>query len=146
MGWIVTDKRGGPNTIHSWDMALYGPVSDEQRNVMEIMLRGRRLNRYRRYKGEEGRPLTVEMISGLCNIPNLKVVLDDLVDKGYLVYRHPRIWEDGHRVEDATEPKGYDFAIGQLSLEITRLLDGDCICPTIVPTDVRHVGVIVGDV
>lgn len=143
MGWIVTDKRGGANTIHSWDMALHGPVSVEQCEMMEIMLRGRRLNKYRRYKGEEGRPLTIGMIRELFDHPNLEGLLNDLTDKGYLVYRHPRIWIDGYRVEDDSEPKGYDFALGQLSLDITRLLNGGCICPTIVPTDVRHIGIIV---
>lgn len=143
MGWIVTDKRGGDNTLHSWDLGLKGPVSADQREVLDAIIKGRRHNKWRQYPGEEGRPLTIDMVRELCDRPGLSAMLDDLVARGYLVLRHPRTWVDGRRVTNESAPLGYDIAFGQLSFEVTRLLDGDCVCPTIVPTDVGHIGVIV---
>lgn len=141
LGWTITDKRGGENVIHSWDMCLKGEVSKEQRELLDIILRGRRLSRWRRYPGEEGRPLTTEMIRELHDCDGLQAMLDDLTAKGYLDYRHPRKWFNGHRVADKSEPMGYDIAFGQLSFEVTHLLDEDCVCPTLVPTDIGHIGI-----
>lgn len=38
----------------------------------------------------DGMPLTLEMISTFYNSANLKEMLDDLVDKGYLVFEYPK--------------------------------------------------------
>lgn len=141
-GLYITDKRGG-NVVHSWDLGLMGTVTPEQREVLEAIITGRRLKKWRNTRNCDGVPLTYEQIRKLNPAPGLREMLDDLVAKGYLTVRHPRRWENGRRVDDTTRPMGYDIATGQLTFEITRLLTVDCIAPTIVPTDVAHIGVVV---
>ena len=142
-GLYITDKRGG-NVVHSWDLGLMGTVTPEQRKILERIITARRAKKRRNTPNCDGVPLTYEQIRKLNPTPGLREMLDDLVAKGYLTVRHPRCWsKDGRRIDDESRPKGYDIATGQLSFEITRLLTADCIAPTIVPTDVAHIGVVV---
>ena len=143
VGWRITDRRSGPTVIHSWDLGLRGEVSDGQREVLEVIIHTRRAKKYRTYEGEDGRPATLDMIREVCNPEGLERMLDDLTAKGYLTFRHPRKWENGRRVEDTALPVGYDLAFGQMSFPVTYILDPEGISPTIVPTDVRHMGLIV---
>ena len=57
------------------------------------MLKARRNKKWAKLKGiawSDGMPLTCKEISSFCKVKNLKTVLDDLVIKGYLVFRHPK--------------------------------------------------------
>ena len=38
----------------------------------------------------DGMPLTVNEIKSFYDVPNLKIQLEDLVDKGYLRFEHPK--------------------------------------------------------
>lgn len=82
---------------------------------------------------------------------DLQTMLDDLVEKGYLVFEHPK---DLVEVEDESGntrqirqyaehiPKGYNIVAGKLSFEISKILDSNDVSPTLVATDVTRLAVI----
>lgn len=156
-GKAIKDKRGGDNNIHSWTIGLKGEISDEQKILLELLLRERRKKYWAKEIGIEwmdGMPLTAEQISTFYKHKNLKTLLDDLVKKGYLVLEHPKdIVEKKHpngktikrREYDITKPKGYNIVTGKLSFEFTKILDPNDISPTLVATDVSKIGVVDGD-
>ncbi|PIX06596.1 MAG: hypothetical protein COZ76_07995, partial [Flavobacteriales bacterium CG_4_8_14_3_um_filter_35_10] len=80
---------------------------------------------------------------------NLEEILNDLVEKGYLRFEHPKklvreITENGekkYRDYDTTKPKGYNIVTGKLSFEINKILDPNDIAPTLVATDVSRLAV-----
>ena len=81
----------------------------------------------------DGMTLTLEQINTFIKKPKeeLKTILDDLVDKGYLKFEHPKKLvkektKDGiksYREYDATKPRGYNIVTGKLSFEINKILD-----------------------
>ncbi|MCL2386360.1 MAG: DNA cytosine methyltransferase, partial [Defluviitaleaceae bacterium] len=93
----------------------------------------------------DGMPLTFEMVKTFCQSPNLRQMLDDLVDKNYLVLEHPKM-KVGNKREYATHlEKGYNIVVGKLSFEFNRILDPKKIAPTLVATDVSRIAVPVRD-
>ena len=81
-------------------------------------------------------------------------MLEDLVNKGYLVKEHPKALVEVEtatgsirkkRVQDETKPLGYNIVAGKLSFEFTKILDPEDIAPTLVATDVSRIGVVDGD-
>lgn len=156
-GKAIKDKRGGDNNIHSWDIGLKGEVTPEQKLIIEKLFRERRKKVYAEQIGidwMDGMPLTLEQISKFCPNENLKELLDDLVKKGYLVMEHPKkvvevTREDGSKIkvrqQDETLELGYNIIAGKLSYEFTKILDSNAVAPTLVATDVSHLGVVDGD-
>lgn len=143
-GKALKDKRGGKNNIHSWDIALKGKVSNEQARLLEALLKQRRNKHWAEEIGidwMDGMPLSAEMISRFFPAENLQELLDDLVDKGYLVLDHPRRLEHGRRVPAKELPKGYNIVAGKLSFRFTKILDPRTVTPTIVATDVHKMAV-----
>lgn len=155
-GKAIKDKRGGKNNIHSWDIGLKGEISEEQKTVIEMLFKERRK---KHWAGEigiqwmDGMPLTLEQISTFYSNNKLKNLLDDLVEKKYLIMEHPKdivkvIMDDGstknERRQDQTKPKGYNIVAGKLSFEFTKILNSHDIAPTLVATDVSHLGVVDG--
>ena len=154
-GKSIKDKRGGTDNIHSWDIELKGKVNTEQKLVLEKILRARRNKKWGELKGivwMDGMPLTIEEIKTFCNISNLKKLLDDLVDKNYLTFEHPKdvveIVEDNVvkkiRMPREDLPKGYNIVAGKLSFEVSKILHPDKAAPTLVATDIGRVAVIDG--
>lgn len=155
-GKAIKDKRGGKNNIHSWDIGLKGEITKEQKVLVEKLLRERRKKHWAEeigIKWMDGMALTVEQISSFYPSDNLREMLDDLVDKGYLVKEHPKSvveieMEDGKkrsvRQQDKSKPVGYNIVSGKLSFEFTKILDSNDIAPTLVATDVSHIAVIDG--
>lgn len=161
-GKAIKDKRGGENNIHSWDIELKGVTSTEQRILLRQLLKQRRRKHWATKKGitwMDGMPLTLDeirtfyqpdMLSGECDLESM---LNDLVDKGYLVYEHPKDLvtiktENGNRqVRQYAEhlPKGYNIVVGKLSFEISKILDNNDVSPTLVATDVTRLAVVDGD-
>ena len=154
-GKAIKDKRGGKNNIHSWDIELKGPVSNEQKQLLEKMVCERRNKKWADLKGitwMDGMPLTIEEISTFDshNKDTLKKMLDDLADKGYLSYEHPKdvvLYEENgktlsKRVPDTSKAKGYNIVAGKLSFEISKILDPFNVAPTLVATDVSRLAVI----
>lgn len=151
-GKSIKDKRGGDNNIHSWDIGIKGEVSDEQIILLNRLFKERRKKHWAEKIGidwMDGMSLTLEQISTFHKNDNLKILLDDLVKKGYLRFEHPKKLvrektENGEkkfRVYDETKPKGYNIVTGKLSFEINKILDPNDIAPTLVATDVSRLAV-----
>jgi len=155
-GKSIKDKRGGNNNIHSWDIGIKGECSKEQITLLNKLFKARRKKHWAIEIGidwMDGMPLTVKQIETFAPSNNLfenfdlKRMLDDLVEKGYLRFEHPKklvkeITESGvitSRVYDETKPKGYNIVTGKLSFEINKILNPNDIAPTLVATDMSKV-------
>jgi DNA (cytosine-5)-methyltransferase 1 len=150
-GKSIKDKRGGSTNIHSWDLELKGKISKEQKDLLNCLLLQRRKKIWAELKGikwMDGMPLTLdEIYSFYCVVPkkSLKEMLDDLVDKKYLSFEHPKdIVENGTREYSTNVEKGYNIVTGKLSFELNKILDKTHIAPTIVATEADRYGVIDG--
>lgn len=143
-GKAIKDKRGGDNNIHSWDIELKGTVTPDQKDLLEKLLRQRRNKKWAELIGidwMDGMPLTANMIKSFYPHDNLQYMLDDLVEKGYLVYEYPKKKVGNKRVKDETLEKGYNIVTGKLSFEFSKILNPNEVAPTLVATDVHKLGV-----
>lgn len=155
-GKSIKDKRGGENNIHSWDIGVKGECSKEQIILLNKLFKERRKKQWAIEIGidwMDGMPLTLKQIqtfapsNNLFESYDLKEMLDDLVDKGYLRFEHPKklvkeVLENGvitSRVYDETKPKGYNIVTGKLSFEINKILNPNDIAPTLVATDMSKI-------
>lgn len=152
-GKSIKDKRGGDSNIHSWTIGLKGEITKEQTILIEKLFKERRKKHWAEEIGidwMDGMPLTISQIKTFSNVPNLKILLDDLVNKGYLVKEHPKklvVEKIGnlkhqYRVEDNNKPLGYNIVSGKLSFEFTKIIDDKDIAPTLVAMDVSKLGVV----
>jgi len=155
-GKAIKDKRGGENNINSWDFELKGSVSPEQKELLRLLFKKRRLKKWTKEIGIEwmdGIPLTVSQIKTFYDIPKLESMLKDLTKKGYLKYEHPKdkIQKEINgnivtRREYATDKqKGYNIVTGKLSFEFSKILDPGGLAPTLVAADAEKLGVIDGN-
>ncbi len=153
-GKSIKDKRGGDNNIHSWDIGIKGVVTEEQSKFLNTLFKERRKKQWAIEIGidwMDGMALTLEQISTFIDKPKseLKSMLDDLVNKGYLKFEHPKklVKEQTpngvktYRDHDPTKPKGYNIVAGKLSFEINKILNPNDIAPTLVATDVSRLAV-----
>jgi len=153
-GKSIKDKRGGDNNIHSWDIGIKGEVTNEQCILLNKLFKERRKKQWAIEIGidwMDGMPLTLEQINTFINKSKreLKIMLDDLVKKGYLKFEHPKklVKEQTnngvktYRDYDTKKPKGYNIVTGKLSFEINKILDPNDIAPTLVATDVSRLAV-----
>lgn len=93
----------------------------------------------------DGMPLTEEMIREFYQSDNLKKMLEDLVDKGYLKKEYPKalvteytiFGEQKVRKQDTSKKIGYNIVAGKLSFEINKILDPKSIAPTLVAMDMK---------
>ena len=148
-GKSIKDKRGGKNNIHSWDIELKGSISFNQKKLLNELFKQRRKKRWALEFGIEwmdGMPLTLQQISTFCQNHNLEKDLEDLVEKGYLKKEHPKKVsyerniqgeERRVRVQDTSLPIGYNIVAGKLSFEVSKILDPNDICPTLVAMDMQ---------
>lgn len=153
-GKSIKDKRGGEKNIHSWDIGIKGDISDDQKELLNTLLKERRKKHWAEKIGidwMDGMPLTLEQISSFYESENLKDMLDSLVKLGYLTYEHPKKIvrtevADGkfktERMIDSSKPKGYNIVSGKLSFEFSKILDPQGIAPTLVAMDMCTLGVI----
>lgn len=156
-GKSIKDKRGGEKNIHSWDLELKGKVTDEQKELLNNLLKERRKKHWAEKKKMDwmdGMPLTLEEIQTFYQHENTEDMLEDLVEKGYLKFEHPKsLIEESRdngsilkvRRADPNIPKGYNIVTGKLSFEFNKILDPNDIAPTIVATDVSKLGVLDGE-
>lgn len=160
-GKSIKDKRGGSDNIHSWDFEIKGSISKEQCDLLNTLFKERRKKKWAKLKVIEwmdGMPLTLNEIYSFYNgkvnsKESLKVMLDDLVKKGYLKFEHPK---DLIKINDAAGnskyirkyneavEKGYNIVTGKLSFEISKILDSNSYSPTLVATDMNKIAVIDG--
>lgn len=153
-GKSIKDKRGGETNIHSWDLEIKGNVSQKQKHFLDTLLKERRKKKWAEIIGikwMDGMPLTLEQIKSFYDEPDLQELLEDLTDKGYLKFEHPKklveiVNEDGtkstHREYDTTKPKGYNIVTGKLSFEINKILSPDDVAPTLVAMDMQKLYVV----
>lgn len=155
-GKAIKDKRGGIDNIHSWDVELRGHVTEQEKDLLNTLLKERRKKHWATVIGIEwmdGMPLTANQIRTFFNSENLEEILDDLVDKGYLVLEYPKkrvvVEEDKEsgrkayeRIPDENKPKGYNIVSGKLSFDFTRILSPNDVTPTLVAMDMATLGVI----
>ena len=144
-GKAIKDKRGGCENIHSWEIELKGETSQQQRSLLNIMLKERRRKKWAEEIGitwMDGMPLTLKQIHSFYQHPDLEEMLNDLVVQGYLVLEHPKEQIGGERIPDKSKPKGYNIVSGKLSFEFSKILDPNSLVPTLVATDVSKLGVI----
>ncbi|UUD35076.1 DNA (cytosine-5-)-methyltransferase [Mycoplasmopsis caviae] len=155
-GKAIKDKRGGKNNIHSWTIGLKGNLSDEQVILIEKLFRQRRKKHWAKELNidwMDGMPLNIEQISTFHDSNKLKHMLDDMVNKNYLVHEHPKkkIYVQINNsnvaqwIYDESKPKGYNIVSGKLSYEFTKILDSNSVAPTLVATDVIKLGVVDND-
>ena len=148
-GKSIKDKRGGSTNIHSWDLEIKGSVSKAQKKLLDTILTERRKKKWAEIIGidwMDGMPLTLEQIKTFYDVPELESMLDDLSEKGYLKFEHPKklvkeVNENGittsHREYDTSKPKGYNIVAGKLSFEINKVLAPNEIAPTLVAMDMQ---------
>lgn len=148
-GKAIKDKRGGATNIHSWDIELKGPISSQQKNLLNSLLRERRKKKWAEeigIKWMDGMPLTQEQIKTFFDVPNLQELLDDLVQKGYLKYEYPKQLVQTmdlfgnmktERKADPSLPRGYNIVAGKLSFEINKVIGPEEIAPTLVAMDMQ---------
>lgn len=148
-GKSIKDKRGGETNIHSWDLGLKGKISQEERTLLECLLRERRKKQWAKEIGIEwmdGMPLTTEQIRTFYDVANLQKMLDHLSKLGYVKYEHPKrlivsVDEHGNkstrREQDTSKPKGYNIVAGKLSFPISKVMSPTEVAPTLVAMDMQ---------
>ncbi|WP_229032201.1 DNA (cytosine-5-)-methyltransferase [Bacteroides nordii] len=155
-GKSIKDKRGGKDNIHSWDIDLKGKTTKKEKELLNLILTERRKKKWAAEYGidwMDGMPLTKEMIATFYTGSDLQKLLDSLVQKGYLVYEHPKRKitkkvgnvSSSYREQDTNLPKGYNIVTGKLSFEITKILDPTSIAPTLVAMDMQKLVVVDGN-
>ena len=145
-GYKIQDKRGGKNNIHSWDLELNGIISNNEKSLMNKIMTERRKKHWAEKKNivwMDGMPLTYEEIKTFCDEPNLKNMLDNLVNKKYLKLEKPKNLVSGKRVYDDKGNIGYNICKGKLSFPITNILDPKSISPTLTATDSNKLALII---
>lgn len=155
-GKSIKDKRGGENNIHSWDLGIRGETTDQERSLLNRLLKERRKKHWAEIIGidwMDGMPLTAEQIRTFYDSDQLDEILSNLTTMGYLVYEYPKkkvviTHSDGRtsteRVPDETKEKGYNIVTGKLSFEFSQILDPYTTTPTMVAMDMERVGVVDG--
>lgn len=84
IGKSIKDKRGGENNIHSWDIELKGHTTEQERLLLNAILKERRKKHWAEeigIKWMDGMPLTYKQIRTFFDVPNLKKMLNDLTKK-----------------------------------------------------------------
>lgn len=142
------DKRGGNNNIHSWDIQLRGEVTDSEKKLLSTILTERRKRKWADDYGidwMDGMPLTYEHIASFFHDENLRSMLDDLVEKGYLKREHPKRKIGNKREQDPNLPLGYNIVAGKMSFAINKVLSSDGVAPTLVAMDMERLFVVDGN-
>lgn len=140
-GKAIKDKRGGDNNIHSWDIDYKGKTTVEEKALLNHMMRERRKKKWAEMYGidwMDGMPLTLEMIKSFHDVPNLKKMLEHLVELKYIRKEHPKKKVGNRREPDTTLPLGYNIVAGKMSFEVGKVLDPEGIAPTLVAMDMQH--------
>lgn len=146
-GKSIKDKRGGKNNIHSWDIDYKGIISEEEKNLLNAILKERRKKKWAKLYNIEwmdGMPLTIDFIRSFYNDPHLEDMLEHLVALKYLRKEYPKQLVKNRRIQDPTLPLGYNIVSGKMSFEVGKILDPNSVAPTLVAMDMRHIYVVDG--
>jgi DNA (cytosine-5)-methyltransferase 1 len=81
-GQKLSNVRGGPNSVHTWQIPeVFGAVGEEQKRLLELMMRLRR--KYRSRENGEGDPLIAATLSAEYGA-DCRSLLNLLLDAGYV--------------------------------------------------------------
>jgi DNA (cytosine-5)-methyltransferase 1 len=155
-GKSIKDKRGGDKNIHSWEVGIKGEITDEQTLLLNKLFKERRKKKWAEEHGiqwMDGMTLTIEQIETFHKSPNLKQLLDDLVQKGYLKFEYPKslvteatiFGAKTYRLQNKNLKPGYNIVSGKLSFDINKILDPNDVAPTLVATDMARLAVTDGN-
>ena len=122
-GWRMMDYRGG-QSVHSWDMAMRGECTDNEKMFMNLLIANRRHPEFGRE--QDGKKLTLEQIRSFYHESDMEEVAKSLISKGYLKE------EDGK----------YSPVCGNMSFEVFKYLDPQSISITLTSSDCNRLGVI----
>jgi len=143
-GKLITDKRGGDNSLHSWDFGLKGEITYKQSKILDVVFkiyRSREMAKELGMEWKDGGLVTTEQIYRNFPDKDLQADLDYLVDCGYLITKNIKISDFG----EEKEIKAYSIITSRLSYEFNRILDKNGTCPTLTATDCQKIGVIDGN-
>lgn len=150
-GMSFKDKRGGPQNIHSWDLGMYGKVSQLDKVILDRLLLERRKKKWATLKNMawmDGIPLTLADISSFCPDIGMELLeerLEKLVAQKYIKKDIPKDIVDGKRQRMDPSLVGYNVNKGKLSFPITKVLHPDEFAPTLTATDSMRLGVFLPD-
>lgn len=122
-GWRMMDYRGG-QSVHSWDMAMRGECTDNEKMFMNLLIANRRHPEFGRE--QDGKKLTIEQIRTFYHEPDLQEVAKSLISKGYLKEENGK----------------YSPVCGNMSFEVFKYLDPQSISITLTSSDCNRLGVI----
>lgn len=145
-GCKISDKRGGSKNIHSWEIGYNGEITEEEKQLMKLIMLERRKKHWadkKNIKWMDGMPLTMKEIETFYSNDNLLEMLNNLVDKKYLKMEKCKDLINGKRVYKEDSDKGYNICKGKLSFPISKILDPDSISPTLTATDSHKLAVII---
>ena len=91
-GKAIKDKRGGENNIHSWDIDYKGVTTQQEKDLLNRMLKERRKKKWAEEFGidwMDGMPLTIDQIRTFYDVPELEEMLEHLVKLKYIRKEQP---------------------------------------------------------
>ena len=145
-GCKISDKRGGDNNIHSWELEYNGHITNDEINLMNSIMLERRKKHWATKKNitwMDGMPLTYEDIQTFFKHDALREMLNNLVSKKYLRFEKCKDLINGKRVYKEDSESGYNICKGKLSFPISKILDPNDISPTLTATDSNKLAVII---
>jgi DNA (cytosine-5)-methyltransferase 1 len=81
-GQKLSNVRGGPRSIHTWQIPeVYGPTTEREQVLLEVLIKLRRQNRVRGVGDAD--PVSADLISN-CLGHNARKTLKSLIQKGYV--------------------------------------------------------------
>jgi DNA (cytosine-5)-methyltransferase 1 len=145
-GFKIQDKRGGCKNIHSWDLELFGKISNDEKMLLNKILLERRKKHWckeKNIKWMDGIPLTFQDIQSFFNSDNLQMMLNHLNELGYLKYEKCKDLINGKREYTNNTDYGYNICHGKLSFPISHILDPKKVSPTLTATDSHKLAIII---
>lgn len=138
-GKTLNDKRGG-NTLHSWDLGLFGEVSEQDRVLLETLMKSNRKKSFNTHglRRSDGIPLSSGQLSEVMGY-DVKKDLQRLHTMRYVnAYRA----ENGDLKKDAAGNL-YAVITNKLRFEYYRLITPYTGClNTLTATDAQKIGVV----
>lgn len=122
-GIRLIDHRNG-NSIHSWELGIKGECEPLEIDFMNALIENRRKKIFGTH--QDGKKLNIEEIKTFFNHPELKTIMQNLQQKGYLK-------DHGGR---------FNPVAGNMSFEVFKFLDPQSISITLVTSDAHKLGVV----
>ena len=122
-GYRLIDYRGG-QAIHSWELGIKGKCSKQEIEFLNLLIGNRRKKTFGTH--QDGKSLTKEQIKTFYKENDLDILLDSLVDKGYLSFNESK----------------YNPVAGNMSFEVFKFLDPESISITLTASDTNRLGVV----